>query len=392
MKDEWLREQQRLKRIALEPRHDLPSPVQPKRVWRIDGVAGRYEWALPLLSGDIIAVVCVVGREPRFPMTYRTQPPLQPLQSLPGEEYGRPHTVNFFCELFNDTFLTLDYYNILRVYCARTNKIQCQHSFADIRITDIEVVRTSVEEALVVITDEDGSIHLFRHLRGQTRCTVLYNVHSDRIVEVAAAGARFAVCSVDGLLTIWDALRRELVARIFNSEPVKIKMDSYHLVSYIDNVIRVYDAKYGFKLKHSIPLPKGPEPVMYPMMNLLSETLAVYHDEAGCILFFELATGNVVFRVRSPFRSVNCFKILKDLSIVLSSEDETEGHAVVSIPHHDVVHEALCAHVRCKYGEVMPAYKERKWGQGIMFTICTGALWRLVRSVLAARRRGSSGG
>ncbi len=393
MKDEWLREQQRLKRIALETRHDLPGPVQPKRVWRINGVRGRSEWAVPLLSGNIIAVVCMMSNEPRFPMTYRTQPPLQPLHYPQGAEGRPPWTTRFFCELYNDVFLTFDHESVLRAYCARTNTIQFEHVFIDVPVTDIEVVQTNVdEEAYYVVSDINGTLQLFRYRLDYVRFTVLFRVHSDEIIEVVAAGAKFAVSSVDGLVTVWDVLRREQIARIFNSRPVRIKIDSNHLVSYVDNVIRVYDAKCRFELKHIITLPKGPEPVMYPKLNLLSENLAVYHDDSGRILFFELATGNVVFHVRSPFRAVKCFKILKDLSIILSSEDETEGHAVISLPHNRVVHEALCVHVQYKYGEVMPSYEGRKWGRGIMFTVFTGALLRVVHCIIAARRHAGSGG
>lgn len=363
MKDPWQVEQWHAKAKQHETILELEKP---EKIWRRRD-RGMEEWMTPLRNGD--GLMLSVGENPRLSVF---GPRFTRSRRLRGGEIPAFPTIS--CPLFDGVFAILDDYEeeviqTLTIHDAISDKpgensIKIGFEF----ISSMAAVNLDDGVALIVMGNNSGDLLLIRYQNGVLkRQETIVRVHEDSIFDVVSYGHRFCVTSDDGLVTAWDANSRNLIGRIKNPRLVDVVMNRDHILTDIDSVLRVYENKPGLKLKWVVRLPLFGASIVFAMYEPLTSEIGMLHDEDFGITFFDLQFGTPIFRIKSPFKAVNCFSVLSDATLFLTSSEQRDGHAIIRVTKPERVYEALCEFVRNNYtvtvGDKRVMDKERKWGK-----------------------------
>lgn len=361
MKDEWQIDQWRAN--AKQPSVEL-QVEKPEIVWRRRARAGTEEWITPLKNGDILMVSagrnqCLSVYGPQFKRgkrLSRAQTPMYPIIT---------------CSLFDGIFAILDededeVIQTLSTHNARTDERgENSIEFTLELIGCMMTLRLNTSTVLIIMGNSSGDLITAHYRDGVLKnLERIARVHKDSIYGIASSGHRFCVTSHDGSVTAWDAFSKNLLGRIENPRLVDLGMNSDYIFTDIDSVLRIYENKPGLKLKFVVKLPALGPSVNFAACEHLSGNVGVLHDEHGTITFFDLFLGTPLYRMKSPFKSVNSCCVLADASLFLTSSVQRDGHAIIRVTEPRYIYDALCEYVSNNYAvtvdDIRVLEKQRK--------------------------------
>ena len=354
MKNEW--HLQNL--IANRTVHEFPRLARVK-VRRFKLNSNRYidQAAVCLMNGDLLIVrICKDRSVELWHYTLKFKFPKK--QLLHGD--GIPTRVTFAWGLFDSDFATIDNsetesLQTLRVHNTSPNiAYDTSVTFYGKEITFLEAMNITSSHSTIVLGTKVGTIFLVQFSEGMLKLEYQFRTSRDMPFYNLKATKRWMWIEWrDGLITVWDTIAKKQLGNIKNPQQADSQIDEHHLLTCVDGILRVHENKLGLKLKATVKLPLQKELPSDYIFLPLNQTVGVIHNENSEIVFFELMSGRPISRVSTLFKSLHSMQVLADATLILRSNDSSEGITIMRIMKPQIVYDALCEQAKNKYSHTI---------------------------------------